>query len=407
MGFALHDFGRVTTAVQDYACVTGESPLPLGGWEVADAAICPPLWLVKRLRASKAQPEGYAYLKDFRQARAKAAYVFGTDIRFGGVPLTEEHVAVMPNSSQALLLALTAWREAGVRHVVVAAPCYYATLHICHHLGLDVTLVPAADYLTGALDLAAIMRALDQPHSALVVTNPAYSLGVTYGHAQLSALSAILPARSYLLLDETRLGLSWEDDAPWYSADYPPQTLVLRSPSKIFLLNGVKTSFLLGMPSLLRATERLGEALLGSVAGNAEDIALIYLAAWQEWRTEVSRVREGRFCEWRAGVVASLRRNLLACSTSMAEYGLISSPIDSGPYVLAALPRERWQCRDSADIARATGVMLMTSEYFYHEHPDWVGFRLNLCDNSDQAQAALRRVTTYALAPSCYCTMRG
>src|SRR5579884_2848818 len=145
MGFALHDFGRVTAAMQDYACATGESPLPLGGWEVADTAICPPLWLVKRLCAVKAQPEGYAYLKDFRLARAKAAQVFGGDVRFDGVPLAEEHVAMMPNSSQALLLALTAWREAGVRHVIVAAPCYYATLHICHHLGLAVTLVPAAD----------------------------------------------------------------------------------------------------------------------------------------------------------------------------------------------------------------------------------------------------------------------
>jgi histidinol-phosphate/aromatic aminotransferase/cobyric acid decarboxylase-like protein len=400
MGCALHDFGRVTAAMQDYARRTGEPPLPLGGWEVADAAITPPPWLVKRLRATKAQPEGYAYLKDFRQAREKAAQIFGDDMRFGGMPLTADHVAVMQNSSQALLLALTAWREAGVRHVVVAAPCYYATLHICHHLGLEVTLVPAADYLTGALDRAAIARALDRPHSALVVTNPAYSLGVTYGHAQLSALSAILPARSYLLLDETRLGLSWEDESPWYAADYPENVLVLRSPSKIFLLNGVKTSVLLGMPSLLRATERLGEALLGSVAGNAETVALVYLAAWQEWRAEVRRGRSGRFCAWRDAVVAAMRSNLLACTPQLEEHGFTLSPIDSGPYALAALPRWRWQRRDCVAIARATGVMLMTSEYFYHEHPDWMGFRLNLCGDGDQMREALTRLVAYTLAPS-------
>jgi len=40
------------------------------------------------------------------------------------------------------------------------------------------------------------------------------------------------------------------------------------------------------------------------------------------------------------------------------------------------------------------------SRPFYHEHPDWVGFRLNLCGDSDQMREALRRVTTYALAAS-------
>lgn len=395
MATVLHDFEQVTSAVREYCRTTGESPLPLGGWEVADTAISPPSWLMKRICASKAQPEGYAYPKDFQRARSKAAELFGKQMCFGNGPLTAENVAVMPNSSQALLLALTALREQGMRHVVVAAPCYFATLHICHHLGLDVTLVPAANYLTGALDIPAIAQALDRQKSVLIVTNPAYSLGVSYTPAQLSRLFAILPSRSFLLLDETRLGLNWEDESPWYAAEYPARTLVVRSPSKIFMLNGVKTSFLLGTPELLRASERIGESLLGSVVGNAESIALTYLAAWQEWSDGVSRGRTSRVRPWRAAVISALRRNLDCLSQQLAEHGFSISPIDSGPYALAALPRDRWQGFDSIAFARETGVMLMSSEYFYHEHPEWIGFRLNLCGASDQMQVALRRVTTH------------
>ena len=361
---ATNDLDLVIAALHEHAAATGETPLMLGGWEVEDAAIGPPAWLVRQLKALKVQPEGYAYSKDFAQARLATARLFQHDIRLDGQSIMPEHVAVLPNSSQGLLLALTALREQGVRHAVIAAPCYFAAIHSCHHLGLDITLVPAADFLTGALDLTAITRALGRKRAVLIVTNPAYSIGVTYAQEQLAALFALLPKQAYLLLDETRLGLNWNDDAPWYRADYPAKTLILRSPSKIFLLNGIKTSVLLGPAVLMRAVEKLGEMLLGSVAGNAEAVALTYIAAWQEWYDEMRSAQLGRMRGWKAQIVAALRSNLHTCTTVLTQHGLTLAPIDSGPYVLATKPRATWSWRESDTIAREIGYSLNDDQLF-------------------------------------------
>src|SRR5581483_11251931 len=101
----------------------------LGGWDVEDEAISPPALLLERLERIAAQPRKYTYGKDFTHARETAAQLFGEAARRGGAPLGAEQVAVLQNSSQCLLLALTALRERGVRRVVVAAPVYFAAVH--------------------------------------------------------------------------------------------------------------------------------------------------------------------------------------------------------------------------------------------------------------------------------------
>jgi hypothetical protein len=44
--------------------------------------------------------------------------------------------------------------------------------------------------------------------------------------------------------------------------------------------------------------------------------------------------------------------------------------------------------------AREQGVMLMDSRYFFHEHPDWLGFRINLGGDPQQLSKALARLQT-------------
>jgi len=364
----------------------------LGGWEVEDEAIGPPAALLERLSAIKARPRGYAYSKDFSAAKEQAAALFHDEVRFGGAAIAPEQVAVLSNSSQALLLALTALRERGVRRAVIAAPTYFATIHICQHLGLDVLILPAADFFTGAFDTARLATAVQPDGSVLILTNPAYSLGVEYTQTQLQALFAALPADAWVLLDETRLGLHWRDDAPWYRGDFPPQTLALRSPSKVFLLNGLKTSLLLGPASLLRMAEKLGESLVGSVAGNAEEVALVYLDAWRAWRQECQEGRIGPLRAWKRQLVERFQQHRDAAGALLCQAGFRLSPVDSGPYVLAGIERQRVPVLDSAEIARERGVLLMTSGYFYHQSEDWLGFRLNLCGDPASAQEAITRV---------------
>lgn len=387
------DLSSVTDALWVYRRATGQDPLMLGGWEVEDEAISPPAMLLERLAAIKARPRNYTYGKDFFCAKEEAASLFREAVRLGDAPLCAENVAVLQNSSQGLLLALTALREQGVRRVVVAAPVYFAAIHICRHLGLEVTLVPATDFFTGALDVPRLLSALrGEDPAALLLTNPAYSLGTEYEQCQLQRLFAALPEEAWVLLDETRLGLSWQHDLPWYRGDFPARALVLRSPSKIFLLNGLKTSFLFGPAPLLREIEQLSEALVGSGAGNAEAVALAYLEAWRAWMQEQQTARIGPMRAWKRALVRRLQAQYAAAEALLAPAGFRLSPVDSGPYALAGIERQRWPTLDSVAIAREQGVLLMTSEYFYHRSPHWVGFRLHLCGDRARMEEAILRV---------------
>ncbi|HEY7357960.1 MAG TPA: pyridoxal phosphate-dependent aminotransferase [Ktedonobacterales bacterium] len=387
------DLSSVTDALRAHSQATGRDPLMLGGWDVEDEAISPPAFLLERLAAIKARPRRYTYGKDFYRAKEEAASVLRNAVRLGGAPLCAENVAVLQNSSQGLLLALTALREQGVRRVVVAAPVYFAAIHICRHLGLEVTLVPAADFFTGALDVPRLIRALrgEEP-AALLLTNPTYSLGTEYEQCQLQRLFAALPEETWLLLDETRLGLPWQHDLPWYRGDFPARVLILRSPSKIFLLNGLKTSFLFGPAPLLREIERVSEALVGSGAGNAEAVALAYLDAWRAWIQEQQMGHIGPMRAWKRALVRRLQAQYAAAEALLVPAGFRLSPVDSGPYVLAGIERQRWPTLDSVTIAREQGVLLMTSEYFYHRCPRWRGFRLHLCGNQARMEEAILRV---------------
>jgi aspartate/methionine/tyrosine aminotransferase len=378
-------------ALGAYRAATGEEPLMLGGWEVEDAAIHPPEALLDRLRTIAPQPLRYAYAKDMRSAKERAAEVFAPSVRLDGEPVEPANVAVLQNSTQGLLLALAALKERGVERVVVAAPSYFAAVEVCRHLGLPVRIVPAADYLTGVLDVECITTAMRGGRAALLLTNPAYSLGVAYPWPRLARLFAALSDEAYVVLDETRLGLGWRDDRPWYAASFPP-CLLLRSPSKVFLVNGVKTSFLLGAEELVQGVERLSEALVGSYPGNTETIALAYLDSWHQWVREVECGSVGPLRTWQRGVVARLAHNLEIAAGVLAPLGFSLSPVDSGPYVLAGIGHDRMPGLESRTVARRTGVLLMDSSYFFHFSRRWTGFRINLSGDAARTRTAIARV---------------
>lgn len=384
-----HGFDEVAASLREFRARTGREPLMLGGWEVEDPAIGPPTPLLARLRAIRPLLTGYCFPRDFHRARERAATLFAPQMRFGERAPEPANVAILQNSTQGLLLALAALKEHGVARVVAAAPVYFAALEACRQLGLEVAVVPAADFLTGALDLARLAAEASVPRSALLLTNPAYSVGVEYAPDHLAALFAVLRPETYVLLDESRLGLHWQRPSPWYAATYPERALVLRSPSKLFFVNGMKCSLLLGEAALIREVERLGEALVGSSAAGAEEAALAYLAALRAWRDEAAAGVDGPLLAWRRRVVAALRRTHAAVAPTLTFAGFAASPIDSGPYALAAIARERLPVLDSAAIGREHGVLLMESAHFFHHHPAWIGFRLNLCVGPARAHAAL------------------
>jgi hypothetical protein len=92
-----------------------------------------------------------------------------------------------------------------------------------------------------------------------------------------------------------------------------------------------------------------------------------------------------------------MRRNLGAAAARLAPWEFALSPVDSGPYALAAIARGRPLARrltrqGSLRAARDHGVLLLTADHFYHHADDHVGFRLNLCGDPTQTTKALARV---------------
>jgi histidinol-phosphate/aromatic aminotransferase/cobyric acid decarboxylase-like protein len=386
------DFSYVVDALKEYAGATGSTALSLGGWEADDPAILPPERLDEKLSRIPARLSGYTYIRDLHAAKQHAAEVFAHGIRLEGQLPTPEHAAVLPNSTQALLLILAALKDQGIAHVVVAAPGYFAAAEACRHLGLSLSIVPAADFVTGALDTGAILATVSRRRSALILTNPAYSIGVEYGWPCLRSLLAALPEGSPVVLDETRLGLNWRDEAPWYRADYPAEVAIIRSPSKIFFINGQKTSIILAAPHLIRRIEQVSEGLLGSLAGAFEPVALAYLDCWRQWVDEVRAEELGPLRRWRRGVIACFKRNRRAAALHLRPRGFTLSPVDSGPYVLACAQYAEGRRLDSYRIARTAGVLMMDSAYFFHSHSGWTGFRVNLGGRQKDMIEAIDRV---------------
>jgi aspartate/methionine/tyrosine aminotransferase len=386
------NFSLVVEALERHTRATGQAPFSLSGWEAEDEEIRPPEPLITALEAVSTGIYGYTYLRDLREPKERAASLFHSGVRLGGKSLTAECVAILPNSTQALLLTLAALRDQGIERIVVAAPVYFSVVEVCRRLSLAMSIIPAADFMTGALNLDALLRAMAQPQSALLLTNPAYSVGVEYDWSTLRALFAALPDDRPIILDETRMGLHWQREAPWYAGDFPPQTIVIRSPSKIFFVSGAKTSLLIATPAFVRRIETLSESLLGSAPGALEATALAYLRFWRNWRNEARTGEGGPAQRWRRGVIAQLQANLNLVRPTLQRHGLRVSPVNSGPYALAARQSSHRERLDCVRLASGYGTLAMSADYFFHERAGWMGVRLNLSVPGARLATALERI---------------
>jgi len=201
-----------------------------------------------------------------------------------------------------------------------------------------------------------------------------------------------MPENAWVLLDEVFLGLNWQHDLPWYQYDFPARVLILRSPSKTFLLYGLKVCFLIGPADIVRYVETLTDFLTTSLPGNFEDVAMAYIDAWHSWDNEVSQNHLGELRRWKTNIVNCFARNLEAIGAILRQFGFSIAPIDSGPYVMVAIEKEKLPHFETVQLARKTGVLFMTSNYFYHESTTSIGFRINLCGDRSQFSEALVRV---------------
>jgi DNA-binding transcriptional MocR family regulator len=143
------------------------------------------------------------------------------------------------------------------------------------------------------------------------------------------------------------------------------------------------------MPAFVRRIHTASESLLGSVPGALEETALAYLRSWRRWHDEARRGQTGPLLRWRREVIARLQVNLELARPALQRQGFVVSPVNSGPYALAARRVGGRSDLDCVRIAGECGVLAMSAPYFHHERDGWQGLRLNLSVPGAQLISAL------------------
>jgi hypothetical protein len=252
-------------------------------------------------------------------------------------------------------------------------------------------MIPANTFYTADISFDQLKLRVQGTRQAVLLTNPAYGVGVERSVNDYERLFSAVPDGNMVLCDETSLGLSWDNLRPWSPIDLPNHVCLLRSPSKLFLLNGRKSSFLVASSSLVQYIESIAEYLVGSIDGNTQEEAITYFQAISEWQAEVDSGSDGPWKAWKYGIIQRLRSNLLMVGNVLRDSGFQLSPINSGYYVLAGQAEERFKCANSLDILQSFGVVYTWSDGFGHVDPSTKAFRVNLANDPRLVVDALNR----------------
>ena len=388
---SLDPFELLLDNIREYQNKYKVDPIWISGWNVEDEKIDPPSLLKKRFKDVSPKLEKYAYINEAYKAKEYIAHSLKRFLTIQGNPLQDSNIAIIPSGTQGLLLILTAFRDLfGMERLIVVAPGYFAFTSIGEHLGIESTVIPSNDFFNASIPFERLKTEANQGRQGIVLTNPAYGLGIERQKNEYDTLFQIISSNTQILLDETSLGLSWDNRGPWDQIDVPKNVTILRSPSKLFLMHGCKSSFIVGSPTIIRYIENIAEFLVGSVSGNIQDDAVTYMEAILEWQGEIDSLKEGIWKKWKQTIVKRLQDNLFTIKNILEDAGFQLSPINSSYYVLAGQSRDHFKELSSIEILMACGVVYTWSDGFCHVSPSLKAFRANLAGNPLQVVSALK-----------------
>jgi aspartate/methionine/tyrosine aminotransferase len=197
---------------------------------------------------------GYTVALGLPELRAGVAGHYG---HTHGLPVTADDVVLTTGSSGGFLLAFLAAFDAGDR-VAMARPGYPCYRNILTALGCEVVELPCGPE-TRHQPTVAMLEALDEPVSGLVVASPANPTGTVLDPAELASLASYCE----------RVGIQLISDEIYHGISYPGalatacawatsrEAIVVNSFSKYFSMTGWRLGWLLVPPRLRRAVDRL------------------------------------------------------------------------------------------------------------------------------------------------------
>ncbi len=248
--------------------------------------------------------------------------------RLRGVP---QECLVFGNGSCELLMLLAQAFLGPDRHVVFPHPSFvmYRTIALAHGAGLSAVPLAGLDY-----DLEAMLAAVGEDTSLLIICNPNNPTGSYIPPAALRAFVRRVPRDVVVVLDEAYgefvTAPEQEDTSSWLP-DHP-NLVVLHTFSKIFGLAGLRVGYGLGHPAVIQALDKVRQPF------NVDSLAQV--AAVESLRhPERLRERQLRVAAERDRLAASLGSLGVRCHPSQANFLLVDVTGLSipGPEVAQAL----------------------------------------------------------------------
>jgi len=222
---------------------------------------------------------------------------------------------VFGNGSCELLMLLGQTFLGPGRHAVLPHPSFVMYRSIALAQGASFAAVPLKDL---EYDLEAMLEAVRDDTSLLVICNPNNPTGAYLEPRVLRPFIAAVPEDTVIVLDEAYgefvTSPTWEESARW-TADHP-NLVILRTFSKIYGLAGLRIGYGIADPQVVDALDKIRQPF------NVD--ALAQIAALESLRhPERIEERRQKVAAERARLTLRLRDMGIACHPSQANFLLV------------------------------------------------------------------------------------
>ncbi|MCE5253485.1 MAG: histidinol-phosphate transaminase [Actinomycetia bacterium] len=222
---------------------------------------------------------------------------------------------VFGNGSCELLMLLGQTFLGPGRHAVLPHPSFVMYRSIALAQGASFAAVPLKDL---EYDLEAMLEAVRDDTSLLIICNPNNPTGAYLEPRVLRPFIAAVPEDTVIVLDEAYgefvTSPTWEESARW-TADHP-NLVILRTFSKIYGLAGLRIGYGIADPQVVDALDKIRQPF------NVD--ALAQIAALESLRhPERIEERRQKVAAERARLTLRLRDMGIACHPSQANFLLV------------------------------------------------------------------------------------
>jgi histidinol-phosphate aminotransferase len=284
-----------------------------------------------------------------------------------GVP---EEYLVFGNGSCELLMLLGQAFLSPESHAVFPHPSFvmYRAIALANGAPFTAQPLPELDY-----DLEAMLAAVGESTSLLIICNPNNPTGSYIQPQALRAFLGKVPAETVVVLDEAYgefvTSSTWEDSALWVG-DYP-NLVILRTFSKIYGLAGLRLGYGVAHPDLVQALDKLRQPF------NVDSLAQV---------AAVEALRHPDLIQKRRELVAAERERM---GKSLEEMGIGFKPSEAN-FLLVDVTGLSIPGPEVAQFLLENGVM--TRSGYAMECPGWIRVTIGEARENDLFLSLMREL---------------